>query len=64
MEPDEVVSLKGNTLPRKMSVDEVSFSAHVDYQQNAEFIDLVKAPHIVRRDFLFPENVERPDDVP
>ncbi|KAI0036848.1 beta-lactamase-like protein [Vararia minispora EC-137] len=46
-EPDEIVSLKGNTIPRKISVDEISFSAHVDYQQNSEFIELVKAPHIV-----------------
>jgi len=46
-EPDEIVSLKGNTIPRKISVDYISFSAHVDYSQNSEFIELVKAPHIV-----------------
>ena len=46
-EPDEIIGLKGNTIPRKISVEEISFSAHVDFQQNSEFIDLVKAPHIV-----------------
>lgn len=47
-EPDEIVGMKGNTIPRKISVDYISFSAHVDYSQNSEFIDLIKAPHIVR----------------
>jgi hypothetical protein len=47
-EPDEITGMKGNTIPRKISVDYISFSAHVDYTQNSEFIDLIKAPHIVR----------------
>ncbi|KAH9946990.1 beta-lactamase-like protein [Amylocystis lapponica] len=46
-EPDEIVSMKGATIPRKISVDEISFSAHVDYSQNSEFIEMVKAQHIV-----------------
>ncbi|TFY63158.1 hypothetical protein EVJ58_g3409 [Rhodofomes roseus] len=46
-EPDEIMSLKGNPIPRKFSVDEISFSAHVDYSQNSEFIEMVKAQHIV-----------------
>ncbi|KAJ6498816.1 beta-lactamase-like protein [Mycena sanguinolenta] len=46
-EPDEVQSLKGGIIPRKMSVAEISFSAHVDFAHNAEFIELVKAPHVV-----------------
>ncbi|KAI0266752.1 mRNA 3'-end-processing protein YSH1 [Gloeopeniophorella convolvens] len=46
-EPEEVMGLKGNTIPRKISVDYISFSAHVDYSQNSEFIDMIKAPHIV-----------------
>ncbi|KAL6310461.1 beta-lactamase-like protein [Sparassis latifolia] len=46
-EPEEIISLKGATIPRKLSVDEVSFSAHVDYSQNLEFIEMVKAQHIV-----------------
>lgn len=46
-EPDEIIGLKGNTIPRKISVDYLSFSAHVDYSQNSEFIELVKAQHVV-----------------
>jgi len=46
-EPDEITGMKGNTIPRKLSVDYISFSAHVDYSQNSEFIDLIKAPNIV-----------------
>ncbi|KAK1236338.1 endoribonuclease ysh1 [Marasmius sp. AFHP31] len=46
-EPDEFESVKGGTIPRKISVDYISFSAHVDYSQNSEFIELVKAQHIV-----------------
>jgi len=47
-EPDEVMSQKGNPIQRKISVDYISFSAHVDYSQNSEFIELVKAQHVVR----------------
>ncbi|RXW15316.1 hypothetical protein EST38_g10539 [Candolleomyces aberdarensis] len=46
-EPDEITSLKGDTIPRKMSVDAFAFSAHVDYAQNAEFIQAVNAEHVV-----------------
>ncbi|KIJ67728.1 hypothetical protein HYDPIDRAFT_107205 [Hydnomerulius pinastri MD-312] len=46
-EPEEIMSLKGNTIQRKISVDYISFSAHVDYSQNSEFIEQVKAQHVV-----------------
>ncbi|KAG8957482.1 endoribonuclease ysh1, partial [Tulasnella sp. 408] len=46
-EPDEITGLRGNTIPRRLSVRYVSFSAHVDYSQNAEYIDLIGAKHIV-----------------
>ncbi|KAJ2912415.1 hypothetical protein MD484_g7997, partial [Candolleomyces efflorescens] len=46
-EPEEFTGLKGNTIPRKISVDTISFSAHVDYAQNSEFIQSVKAQHVV-----------------
>lgn len=46
-EPDEITRLKGGTIPRKMSVDVFAFSAHVDYAQNAEFIQAVNADHVV-----------------
>ena len=47
-EPEEFTSLKGATIPRKISVDYISFSAHVDYPQNSDFIEQVKAQHVVR----------------
>lgn len=46
-EPDEVMSQKGVPIQRKISVDYISFSAHVDYSQNSEFIEAVKAQHVV-----------------
>ncbi|KAF8335755.1 beta-lactamase-like protein [Cantharellus anzutake] len=46
-EPDEITARDGRTIPRRLSVEEVSFSAHVDFSQNAEFIELVKARQIV-----------------
>lgn len=47
-EPEEFTTLKGHTIPRKISVDYISFSAHVDFSQNSEFIELIKAQHVVR----------------
>lgn len=52
-EPDEITGLRGNTIPRRLSVRYVSFSAHVDYSQNSEFIDLIGAKHIVSLPFTF-----------
>ncbi|KAJ7037811.1 beta-lactamase-like protein [Mycena alexandri] len=46
-EPDEFESIRGGMLPRKISVASISFSAHVDFKQNSEFIELVKAQHVV-----------------
>ncbi|CAG8446625.1 20835_t:CDS:10 [Dentiscutata erythropus] len=46
-EPPEVTSLSGAKIPLNMSVDYISFSAHVDYIQNSKFIDEIKAPHVV-----------------
>ena len=45
--PDDIPSTKGNIIPRRLSVDDISFSAHVDFTQNSEFIEAVKAKHIV-----------------
>jgi len=47
-EPEEFITLKGITIPRRISVDEISFSAHVDYAQNSEYIEQVKAQHVVK----------------
>ncbi|RUP51541.1 hypothetical protein BC936DRAFT_147490 [Jimgerdemannia flammicorona] len=46
-EPSEIPSLDGRKIPLRCSVDYISFSAHVDYTDNAAFIDEVKAPHVV-----------------
>jgi len=47
LDPDEIVAMSGQKIPLRMSVDEISFSAHVDFTQNSRFIDEVKAQHIV-----------------
>lgn len=46
-DPEEIEGVKGNMVPRRLSVDYISFSAHVDGPQNIEFIEQVKAQHIV-----------------
>ena len=46
-EPDEIIGINGQKIPRRMSVDYISFSAHVDFAQNSRFIDEIKAQHIV-----------------
>jgi cleavage and polyadenylation specificity factor subunit 3 len=46
-EPAEIGTLSGQTIPRRISVEEISFAAHVDYTHNSQFIELVDANHIV-----------------
>jgi len=46
-EPEEVVTMTGQTLPRKMQISYISFSAHADYEQLNEFVNILKPPHIV-----------------
>lgn len=46
-EPEEITSLKGNRLVVRSSIDYISFSAHVDFIQNAEFIEGCKVPEVV-----------------
>uniref|UniRef100_A0A1X7TM46 Cleavage and polyadenylation specificity factor subunit 3 n=3 Tax=Amphimedon queenslandica TaxID=400682 RepID=A0A1X7TM46_AMPQE len=46
-EPSEVVTMNGQKLPLRMSVDYISFSAHTDYEQTSEFIRILNPPHIV-----------------
>ncbi len=46
-EPPEIISMSGATIPLRMSVNYVSFSAHVDFIQNSQFIDEIKASHVV-----------------
>lgn len=46
-QPQEVSSMQGGKLPLRLSVEYISFSAHVDFQQNAEFIDEMGSKHLV-----------------
>ncbi|EEB09385.2 mRNA cleavage and polyadenylation specificity factor complex subunit Ysh1 [Schizosaccharomyces japonicus yFS275] len=46
-EPIEITTLSGQKIPRRMTVEELSFAAHVDYIQNSEFIDAVNPDHII-----------------
>ncbi|KAE8216212.1 hypothetical protein CF327_g537 [Tilletia walkeri] len=46
-DPEEIIGMNGQTIPRRLSVDYISFSAHVDYAQNSKFIEEVKAQHVV-----------------
>lgn len=46
-DPEEILSLKGHRLAVKASINYISFSAHVDFIQNAEFIEECKTPEVV-----------------
>lgn len=46
-EPTEVTAMSGAKIPLKMSVDYISFSAHVDFLQNSQFIEEISAPYVV-----------------
>lgn len=48
-EPSEIPSMSnpGSNVPRRINVEEISFAAHVDFEQNAEFIDLVNPKTII-----------------
>jgi cleavage and polyadenylation specificity factor subunit 3 len=45
--PPEIQAMDGRMIPLRMSVDYISFSAHVDFTQNSQFIAEVNAPHVV-----------------
>ncbi|KAK1927405.1 putative cleavage and polyadenylation specificity factor [Papiliotrema laurentii] len=46
-EPEYIESLKGGNIPRRLTVKEISFGAHVDYAQNSKFIQEIGAQHVV-----------------
>ncbi|GAA5874775.1 hypothetical protein JCM16303_002978 [Sporobolomyces ruberrimus] len=47
-EPQDIAALNGGAkIPRRLSVDYISFSAHVDYTQNSKFIDEVMPSHLI-----------------
>ncbi|KAJ2801648.1 endoribonuclease ysh1, partial [Coemansia furcata] len=45
--PEVIPAFAGGTIPRRMTVKNISFSAHVDYAQNSAFIDEIRAPHVI-----------------
>ncbi len=46
-DPSHIESKSGARLTRRCRIDAVSFSAHCDFLQTSEFVDLVKPNHIV-----------------
>ncbi|ORY51891.1 cleavage and polyadenylation specificity factor 3, isoform CRA_b [Rhizoclosmatium globosum] len=46
-QPEEIKSLNGGKLPLRLTVEYVSFSAHVDFPQNSQFIEEVGAQNLV-----------------
>lgn len=48
-EPVDIPSIHSTDtkIPRRCVVEEISFAAHVDYKQNATFIDLINAKHVI-----------------
>ncbi|GAV54116.1 hypothetical protein ZYGR_0AK06180 [Zygosaccharomyces rouxii] len=49
LEPDTIPSINNPeiTIPRRCQIEEISFAAHVDFQENLEFIEKISAPNIV-----------------
>jgi cleavage and polyadenylation specificity factor subunit 3 len=52
-QPSDIISMSGAKLPLRLTIEYISFSAHVDYAQNAQFIEEVGAPNLVHIFFLF-----------
>eukprot|EP00242_Pyramimonas_sp_CCMP2087_P007356 CAMPEP_0198208964 /NCGR_PEP_ID=MMETSP1445-20131203/12302_1 /TAXON_ID=36898 /ORGANISM="Pyramimonas sp., Strain CCMP2087" /LENGTH=702 /DNA_ID=CAMNT_0043882573 /DNA_START=71 /DNA_END=2176 /DNA_ORIENTATION=- len=46
-EPKEVTLMSGLVVPLEMSVHYISFSAHADYTQTAQFLSTLRAPNVV-----------------
>ncbi|KAL4224525.1 Cleavage and polyadenylation specificity factor subunit 3 [Mactra antiquata] len=46
-EPEEIMTMGGQKLPLKCSVDYISFSAHTDYKQTSGFLRTLKPTHVV-----------------
>ncbi|PWA01388.1 hypothetical protein BB558_002517 [Smittium angustum] len=46
-EPTEVTNQQGMKIPRRMSVNYISFSAHVDYTHNSQFIDEISPSNLI-----------------
>uniref|UniRef100_A0A060T2H7 Endoribonuclease YSH1 n=1 Tax=Blastobotrys adeninivorans TaxID=409370 RepID=A0A060T2H7_BLAAD len=48
-QPTEIPSMTNpdTTIPRRLSIAEISFAAHVDFNENSAFIDAVGARHVI-----------------
>jgi len=46
-EPKEITTLAGVTVPLHLSIHYISFSAHSDFKQTSEFIDILQPPFII-----------------
>lgn len=46
--PNELMNLNGKSIPCRLSIHEIAFSAHVDFGENVAFIEHVHAAHVVR----------------
>ncbi|TPX56229.1 hypothetical protein PhCBS80983_g04699 [Powellomyces hirtus] len=46
-QPEEITSMSGAKLPLRLTVEYISFSAHVDYRENSAFIEEVGASNLV-----------------
>lgn len=46
-EPEEIPTMNGGKLKRRLSVHYITFAAHVDYAQNSHFIDDIRPQHLV-----------------
>ncbi|EGF84036.1 hypothetical protein BATDEDRAFT_9083 [Batrachochytrium dendrobatidis JAM81] len=46
-QPDEIPAMNGSKLPLRLSVEYISFSAHVDYRENSEFIEMVGSQNLI-----------------
>ncbi len=55
-EPTEITSQRGISLPVRMAINFVSFSAHADYTETSEFIEILKPPTVVRRRHAMPRH--------
>ncbi|GFR43562.1 hypothetical protein Agub_g4655 [Astrephomene gubernaculifera] len=45
--PTSITTREGRRVPLRMSVHNISFSAHADFEQTSTFLDTVRPPHVV-----------------
>ncbi|XP_076048104.1 cleavage and polyadenylation specificity factor 73 [Oratosquilla oratoria] len=46
-EPEEIITMSGQRIPMKCTVEYISFSAHTDFDQTSHFIRTIKPPNVV-----------------